>query len=80
MNLPPLLDSTFLACPMCMSGASGQELMAANSAIFLMLVVLVAVLSAFFGFIVYLAKRAHRFAEEIPAHPSGQGDHNASSL
>ncbi len=64
MNLVSLFDSAILACPMCMSGASGQELMAANTAILLMLVVLFSVLASFLGFIVYLAKRARRFADE----------------
>tara|TARA_R100000734_G_C3317712_1_gene111103 strand:+ start:2912 stop:3070 length:159 start_codon:yes stop_codon:yes gene_type:complete len=49
---------------MCLSGASGQELIASNSAIFLLLLVLTGVLMSFFGFIVYLAKRAKRFAVE----------------
>ncbi len=63
MNIDPIL-----ACPMCMSGASGQELMAANTAILLMLGVLFSVLASFIGFIVYLAKRARRFgAETDPA-------------
>jgi hypothetical protein len=53
-----------LACPMCMSGASGKGLMAANSAIGLMLVVLFAVLASFIGFMICLAKRARRFANE----------------
>lgn len=64
MNLASLADSVLLACPMCMSGAAGQELMAANTAILLMLVVLFSVLASFLGFIVYLAKRARRFAAE----------------
>jgi len=57
-------NNTFLACPMCLSGASGQELIASNSAIFLLLFVLTGVLMSFFGFIVYLAKRAKQFAVE----------------
>lgn len=62
MNM--ILVQPFLACPMCMSGASGQTLMAANNAILLMLAFLFAVLASFGGFIVYLAKRARRFSEE----------------
>lgn len=50
-----------LACPMCLSGASGQSLVAANNAILFLLVVLFGVLASFGGFIVYLAKRARRF-------------------
>lgn len=65
---------------MCMSGASGKELMAANSAILLMLGVLVVVLSSFVGFIIYLAKRARHFAEEpASASLSGNHDHPSSS-
>lgn len=56
-----------LACPMCMSGAEGKAAMAANSAIALMLVVLCAVLMGALSFIVYLAKRARRFADEDAA-------------
>jgi|TARA_B100001094_G_scaffold23400_1_gene19855 hypothetical protein len=57
-------SKVFLACPMCLSGAEGQELIASNAAIFLLLLVLTGVLMSFFGFIVYLAKRAKRFAVE----------------
>jgi len=66
MNPIQLIDSFILACPMCMSGASGKSLMAANSAIGLMLVVLFAVLASFLSFIIYLAKRARRYADEVP--------------
>ena len=59
-----ILVQPLLACPMCMSGASGQTLMAANNAILLMLAFLFAVLASFGGFIVYLAKRGRRFADE----------------
>lgn len=55
-----------LACPMCMSGAEGKGALAANSAIGLMLVVLCGVLMSFLTFIVYLAKRARRFREDVP--------------
>ncbi len=61
MNFSSLVDFPILACPMCMSGASGKELMAANSAILIMLVCLGLVLASFFGFILYLVKRARRF-------------------
>jgi len=64
MNTASLFDSYILACPMCMSGVSGQGLMAANTAIGVMLVVLFAVLASFLTFIVYLAKRARRFSDE----------------
>ena len=64
MNTTPFFDSFILACPMCMSGVSGQGLMAANTAIGVMLVVLFAVLASFLAFIVYLAKRARRFSDE----------------
>ena len=66
MNPSTLIDSALLACPMCMSGASGNSLMAANSAIGLMLVVLFAVLGSFISFIFYLAKRARLYADEVP--------------
>jgi maltodextrin utilization protein YvdJ len=47
-----------------MSGAAGKSLMAANTAIGLMLVVLFAVLASFFSFIIYLARRSRRFSAE----------------
>lgn len=53
-------ESAILACPMCMSGASGKELMAANTAILIMLAFLFLVLGSFIAFIVYLAKRTRR--------------------
>lgn len=49
---------------MCLSGAEGQELIASNSAIFLLLVVLTGVLLSFLGFIIHLAKRSKRFNTE----------------
>jgi len=51
---------------MCLSGATGKSLLAANSAILLMLVVLAAVLGSFVGFIVCLARRARRVSSETP--------------
>lgn len=71
MNPSPLFDTVFLACPMCMSGMKGEGMMAANMAIGFMLVILIAVLASFFAFIIYLAKRAKRFAnEEAAAGPT----------
>jgi hypothetical protein len=67
MNTSALLETLYLACPMCMSGASGKSLLAANSAIGIMLVFLFAVLASFFSFIIYLARRARRFAQENEA-------------
>jgi len=66
----PLLAS-MIACPMCMSGASGKSLLAANNAILLMLVFLFAVLASFFSFILYLARRARRVADEDAAAENG---------
>ena len=57
---------SFLACPMCMSGAEGKTVLAANSAIGLLLVVLCTVLMGFLTFIFYLARRAKRYAAEVP--------------
>jgi uncharacterized iron-regulated membrane protein len=51
---------------MCMSGADGQTVIAANSAIGLMLVCLCTVLMGFLTFIFYLARRAKRYAGEVP--------------
>ena len=51
---------------MCMSGAEGKTVIAANSAIGLMLVLLLGIFAALFSFIAYLAKRAKQFADEIP--------------
>ncbi|MEX2580643.1 MAG: hypothetical protein WD342_16420 [Verrucomicrobiales bacterium] len=67
------LETFYLACPKCMSGAEGQSLLAANSAIGLMLAVLLAVLASFFSFIVYLAKRSKCFADEVPGEGDGAG-------
>ncbi len=65
MNFAIATESLFLACPMCMSGASGKALMAANSAIGLMLVILFAVLASIFSFILYLARRARQYSSEL---------------
>lgn len=56
----PLFDiaHAVLACPMCMSGADDNTAIAANSAIGVMLVLLVIVLGSFLRFIAYLAKMA----------------------
>ncbi len=64
MNTASLFDTLYLACPMCLSGASGKTLIAANTAIGLMLVILFAVLASFAGFIFYLARRSRRFQAE----------------
>jgi len=69
MNTSSLFDS-ILACPMCMSGLSGEGLMAANTAIGVMLVVLFAVLASFLAFIVYLVKRSRQVAAEDAAAAS----------
>tara|TARA_R110000850_G_scaffold17996_16_gene54630 strand:- start:479 stop:706 length:228 start_codon:yes stop_codon:yes gene_type:complete len=66
MNFPSLIESFFLACPMCMSGAEGNSLLAANSAIGVMLVILCSVLMTILSFIIHLAKRARRYAAEVP--------------
>jgi hypothetical protein len=55
----------FLACPMCMSGAEGKTLVAANSAILALLVILLAVLASFLSFIFYLARRSRHLAETV---------------
>lgn len=51
---------------MCMSGADGKTILAANSAIGFLLVCLCMVLMAFLTFIFYLARRAKRFAGDVP--------------
>ena len=51
---------------MCMSGAEGKSLLAANSAIGLMLVLLMGIFVSLFSFIIYLAKRAKKYASEVP--------------
>jgi len=58
------MTQTILACPMCMSGAGGKTLLAANYAIGALFVVLCGVLMAVFAFIIYLAKRARKFENE----------------
>lgn len=71
MSFANLLDSSFLACPMCLSGVAGQGVMAANIAIGVMLIFLFSVLAAFFTFIIYLAKRARRLSEgEMTSTPT----------
>ncbi len=69
MNFTNFTETFYLACPMCMSGAEGQSLLAANSAILALLVVLMAVLMSFLSFMIYLAKRARRFATESSDSP-----------
>ncbi len=54
-----------LACPMCMSGVDGKMLVAANSAILALFVVLMAVLASFLSFIFYLVRRSRKFAEIV---------------
>lgn len=61
-----LYETFYLACPMCMSGAEGKTVIAANSAIGLMLVLLLGIFVGLFSFIAYLARRAKRYADEIP--------------
>ena len=63
----PIFENAILACPLCTSGAEGTTIVAANSAIGFLLVVLLGVLGSLFSFIVYLAKRAKKFAEEDTA-------------
>ena len=67
MNTNSLFDSVILACTMCMSGLSGEGLMAANTAIGVMLGVLCSVLASFLFFIGYLMKRSRRCAAEDAA-------------
>ena len=52
------------ACAMCLGGADGELAIAANTAIGLMLSVLVVVLGSFGGFIFYLARKSKRLAAE----------------
>jgi len=61
-----LILENILACPMCMSGAEGKSLLAANSAIGVMLFFLLSMLGSFFAFIIYLARRSRKIAEELP--------------
>lgn len=67
MNTSSFFDFAILACPKCMSGLSGEGLMAANTAIGVMLFCLCGVLGAFLFFIGYLMKRARRCAAEDAA-------------
>lgn len=70
----PTIENAILACPMCMSGGEGNVLMAANSAIGFLLVVILAVLGSFLSFIFHLAKRARMIAAEDQANASGGGE------
>ena len=65
-SLIALAAQPILACPLCMGGADDQTAIAANSAIGVMLVLLLIVLGGFLTFIGYLAKRAKADHEMIP--------------
>jgi len=54
----PLDVQGLLACATCMGDAGHATVLAANSAIFLMLAMLALVLGSIISFIVYLARRA----------------------
>ena len=59
-----------LACPVCFGQSDSPLAMAMNSGIMLMLGVVVAVLSGFAAFIIYLMRRAKVFADEPAATDS----------
>jgi len=61
-----MMETIYLACPMCMSGAEGNTLQAANMAIAMMLVFLFGILGSLFSFIIYLARRSKQMAKEAP--------------
>lgn len=64
-NLETLVTfSVFQACAMCLGGAEGELAIAANTAIGLMLLLVVFVLGSFGGFIFYLGKRSRLVAAE----------------
>lgn len=58
---------SILACPLCMSGADDNTAIAANSAIAVLFLILMAVLACFLTFIGYLAKRSKMADEMVPA-------------
>jgi len=65
MTINTIFETSYLACPMCMSAQNGQSQIAASSAIAFLLVILCGVLMSFLTFIVYLAKRERRYAENV---------------
>jgi hypothetical protein len=67
----PLTLTAFLSCAMCLGGADGELAMAANTAIGLMLSVLVVVLGSFLAFIFSLAKKSRMVAAEEAESSSG---------
>ncbi len=61
-----------LACPVCFGQSDSALAVAMNSGILLMLGIVVAVLSGFAAFIIYLARRANVFADQpdsVESHP-----------
>ncbi|MDB4657280.1 hypothetical protein OAK43_03355 [Verrucomicrobiales bacterium] len=77
-----MITSTFLAamsilaCPRCMSGADNNIAIAANSAIAVLFLILMAVLACFLTFIGYLAKRSKMAEEMVPVPVPVSEDQN----
>lgn len=66
-----LTSPSFQACAMCLGGAKGELAIAANTAIGLMLSVLVLVLCSFGAFIFYLNKKSRLVAAEEAVEQQG---------
>lgn len=64
------------ACPVCFGQNDSALAVAMNSGILLMLGFVVAVLSAFAAFMIYLARRAHIFAADQPDTADSYGGSN----
>jgi hypothetical protein len=54
---------TLLACPVCFGDANAPMTVAANNGIWFMLAIVIAVLTAFASFFIYLMRRAKRVEE-----------------
>lgn len=65
------LPRTLLACPVCFGDANAPMTVAANNGIWFMLGIVVAVLTAFASFFIYLMRRANRVEE--PTAPADAG-------
>jgi hypothetical protein len=61
-----------MACPVCFGDANAPMTMAASNGIWFMLAIVVAMLSAFASFFVYLMRRAKRVAQQTDAADAGR--------
>lgn len=62
-----------MACPVCFGDSNEPMALATNLGIWFMLAVVVAMLTAFASFFIYLMRRARLAAESDPAHAAHIG-------